>query len=111
MLNNLLDILILFAGIWILNKYLRAILPLPNPEDAQNPQMIKGDFYRSLFVKLVKIRPESELELFIIARKEMGFGYSDKVVEQHYEKYQKTRDLPNYVEAFVEKGKDYILKA
>ena len=109
MIPNILSILFVIFIIWGIDKHLKAMRK--EAPKGQSPQMIAGDFYRELFRKLAKIRPESELELFLIARTEMSFGYGDHIVEQHYEKWLETQDLPNYVEAFVEKGKKQILEA
>jgi hypothetical protein len=48
-------------------------------------------------------------DAFKLACREMGFGFSDVNIGNHYEKFLKTGELPNYVESFLEKGKDYLL--
>jgi len=80
-------------------------------DGAMKPVMIKGDFHRALFQKLAQISCKTEFELFLIARDEMEMGYGDHIVEGHFDKWNETRDLPPYVEDFVEQGKEQILKA
>ena len=47
-------------------------------------------------------------DAFKLACHEMGFGFSNANIENHYEKFLGTGELHNYVESFLEKGKDYL---
>ena len=73
--------------------------------------------YQDLFLKFVKITGMKPLEAFKLARTHMGFGLSDHRVEMDFDIFTrnisggKLSDLPNYVEAFLEQGKEKIINA
>ena len=69
--------------------------------------------YRKLLEKLCKITGKTTLEIFLLARDEKGFGWSDEHVEKHLSIYIKSgcQELPNYVEAFLDDGKKFIIDA
>jgi len=73
--------------------------------------------YQDLFLKFVKITGMKPLEAFKLARTHMGFGLSDRRVEMDFDIFTrnisggKLSDLPNYVEAFLEQGKEKIINA
>jgi hypothetical protein len=69
--------------------------------------------YHLLFSKLQRVSGIAPLELFKIARTEMGFGHSDSAVERHLNQYiaGDCMELPNYVEAFLDQGRQYIIDA
>ena len=69
--------------------------------------------YFLLFNKLQRLTGIEPLELFKIARTEMGFGHSDDAVERHLNQFiaGNCETLPNYVEAFIDQGKQYIIDA
>ena len=69
--------------------------------------------YTKLFYKLCKVSEKTPLELFKTARTEKGFGWEDSSVERHCDMWiaNGCKELPNYVEVFLDDGKDYIINA
>jgi hypothetical protein len=69
--------------------------------------------YRKLLEKLCKLTGKTPLEIFLLARDEKGFGWSDENVEKHLSIYIKSgcQELPNYVEVFLDDGKKHIIDA
>jgi hypothetical protein len=66
--------------------------------------------YQDLLKKLSAITDMTELEIFKTACYEKGFGWSEHNIERHYDLYTKTGEIPNYVEAFLDDGKESILR-
>ena len=63
--------------------------------------------YKLLFVKLCNMQKLTPLELFKVARKETGFGWSDTEVQRHFDRWiaEGQVEFPNYVELFLDKVK------
>ena len=123
-ISHLLDIAILIAAAWAVNKMIKAktgksmfqrhqerMQQLIGEAEAKQTGDVTDD--RFLLNKLCQITDMTILDVFLTARDEMGFGHSDEKVQRHAElcANNRERELPNYVEAFLEKGKDYILNA
>ena len=66
-----------------------------------------------LFYKLCKVSEKTPLEIFKTARTEKGFGWEDSSVERHLEMWiaNGCDELPNYVESFLNDGKEYIINS
>jgi hypothetical protein len=83
--------------------------------ELQNDSIISGNLkldYNKLLYKLVKVTEKSPIEIFLLARTEKGFGWNDKAVEKHCDQYLKGfQELPNYVEAFIDDGKEFIINS
>lgn len=115
-INAILDILILVAFLWFVDRLLvvtgaRGLFQrLIDREFGGNGR--RENDYPYLFDRLCKKADKKPLEMFLIARTEMGFTWSDKQVENHLAKYVGggCQELPNYVEAFIDKGKEAILE-
>ena len=56
--------------------------------------------------KLKQISGKSEYELFRIAAEEKG--WPEYQVERHFKRYLENQTIPNYVQEFLEDGKEYI---
>ena len=119
LINFILDVLILIAGFWMADRYVKAYSGkglferyMEMVMKATNGKAHHKDDPQYLFEKLCQKADMKPIEVFKIARTEMGFGWSDAQVEKHLEKYvgEGCKELPNYVEAFVEKGKEHILE-
>jgi hypothetical protein len=69
--------------------------------------------YFTLIEKLHQITDMERVDIFKLARTEMGFGFSDDQVEKHFTRYVESghQEIPNYVEAFLDKGRDHIINA
>lgn len=69
--------------------------------------------YTKLFYKLCKLSEKTPLDIFKTARTEKGFGWPDSSVERHCQMWLDNgcKELPNYVEVFLDDGKDYIINA
>jgi len=69
--------------------------------------------YRLLFEKFCRITEISPGEAFKLARDHMGFGFTDSQVERHLDRFIMSggQEVPNYLEAFLDQGKDYIIEA
>lgn len=106
MINAILDIFTMVAIFWFWDRYLKAL----TGKGLWDRLRVKPDEPKpNLFELLCKKTGKEPIELFKIARTEMGFGWSDAQVQDHFDKYIATKELPNYVEAFIDKGKDYII--
>jgi hypothetical protein len=121
-----------FNLIWIIDILMVIVIVrfLANPEVRKRlKSYFRGDKpiefegktnYQALFDKLVRVAKDQGLinmpsDIFKIACKEKGFGWSDEHCERDFDKWMKYgfRDdsLPNYVELFLEDGKEYIINA
>jgi hypothetical protein len=92
-------------------------------KDIQNEQLDNGTLkldYQALFDKLAKVSIAQGLvnepsDLFVIAKDEKGFGHSDDTCRKHFDRWIKygfrEEDLPNYMEMFLDDGKEYIIQA
>ena len=87
-------------GLW--DRYIEQIIPKKDPNEND---------YQYLFELLCQQTGEKPIEIFKIARTEMGFGWNDEQVQKHLNTYVGggCKELPNYVEAFIDQGKEYII--
>jgi len=121
-INAILDVLILIAFLWFIDRLLvlrgdkgifKRLMEAEGFKHKQHNTIFrKEDDYQYMFEKLCQVYEKTPLEMFKIARDEMGFGWSDERVEIHLSRWIKygckDEDLPNYVEAFIDKGKEYF---
>ena len=114
MINAIIDILTIVAIFWFWDRYLKALTGKGLWDRYLQQVMPKRDTDDSqyLFELLCRQTDKKPIEIFKIARTEMGFGWCDEQVKKHLETYVGggCKELPNYVEAFVDKGKEYILR-
>ena len=108
-LERLLAIAVVVGLVFGIHYYMRLLRE--EPKRGHTPKPVSQNLHRSLFLKLARLSPESELDLFLIARTKMKMPVSDEVVKRDYEKYLETQDLPSYVVSFVEQGMNKILEA
>lgn len=81
-------------------------------KNAQQEQSGQPD-YQALFGKFCRVTGMDPVEAFKLARDHMGFGFSNEQVSLHFDAYLQSNctQVPNYVEAFLDQGKEYIINA
>ena len=69
--------------------------------------------YQILFEKFCRVAHMDPLDAFKTASKHMGFGFTEGQIKAHFDQYLRSNctQMPNYMESFLDQGKDYILNA
>lgn len=96
----------IFVGValfFLIGKVADALKPLIVRYHLRDPKT-PSDYLSKLCV----IKDLTQPEVFHIAAREMGFGFTDEKVNGDYFDYYRTKKLPHYVVTFIEEGKEYI---
>lgn len=120
LITTILDVLIMFAALWALDRILKASGKkgifdryrkfIFKEKDVDAEAGVDLD-YPDLFKKFLSLTNMTPLDVFLTCRTEKGFGHSDDKVRHHLSWYTKTGELPNYVESFLEDGRNFIINA
>ena len=115
---NLLDIITIVVAFWAINKMSKALTGKTLRERLRERMTgepievgIHETDYAALLAKFCKLTGMTQSEVFLLARTEKGFGHSDEKVRHHLSWYVKNGELPNYVESFLEDGRNFIYNA
>ena len=119
LITTILDVLILFVAAWAVDRMMKArgkkglidLIRNRSADDNVTEVGIKDLDYQALFIKFIALTGMTSLDAFLMARTEKGFGHSDEKVRHHLKWYTKTGELPNYVESFLEDGRNFIVNA